>query len=484
MLILGAYVSLTAAIGAPQLFVPRILASVFLVVLLVVATYTARMLRYQWPTVVLVILTLVGLNLTGVMTSLMAGGAQAGGFLDRACRPDGESNLCQQAFQSRWGGIPLGTRPQSPRISLLVVGMVFYTALLMWFLVIGRPAPTDRWHHAFPLCVTAVAMPAAAFLIYVMYARLAGPCPLCMGSHIVTVLLFLVTALAWPRGGKVTDAAVATGELPNAQTATVASSPVALYAASWHRVVTALVLAAVVSSLGAFASTNIDLQRRSERLDKALTEIINNPDYVRWDFDRQPVAAIKPQPDDSVRGPESAPFIAIAYGDFQCPNCRQLAQRLDEVQAKYPGKLRVVFRHFPLDHSCNAMTTTYMHAFSCQAARAVEAARLVGGNQAFWKMHDAIFARQADLDMRPYAQIAEQIGLDRQRFMDEMNSDRSLQRIRAQIEGSEPLQVSQTPVMYLNGRRVRLWDSMTFWQAVLEGTSASRPASTPTASRP
>ncbi len=74
-------------------------------------------------------------------------------------------------------------------------------------------------------------------------------------------------------------------------------------------------------------------------------------------------------------------------------------------------------------------------------------------------------------------------GLDRRRFMDEMNSDRSLQRVRAQIEGSEPFNVSKTPAVYVNGRSIRLI-SMPFWQAIIEGMPAGRSTSAPTTSRP
>jgi protein-disulfide isomerase len=122
---------------------------------------------------------------------------------------------------------------------------------------------------------------------------------------------------------------------------------------------------------------------------------------------------------------------------------------------------------------------TYMHAFSCQGARAAEAARLLAGNEAFWKMHDAIFAHQDELDVHQYVRLARQIGLNPARFLEEMNGPRALQRIHAQVDGSAAYDVSSTPAVFLNGRPIRSWNSMAFWQAILE-VPAAHPSPTTT----
>jgi protein-disulfide isomerase len=246
---------------------------------------------------------------------------------------------------------------------------------------------------------------------------------------------------------------------------------------SGHRPATTRGLACVVAVLGMMDRGNQALLAAVKQYGKAYNRFAEDPAFIRWDLDRQPVVPWAVQRDDSARGSASAPFVAITYSDFQCPHCRTLAEKLDEVQRKFPGRLRVVFRHFPLDRSCNPLTRTYLHAFSCQAARAAEAARRLGGDRAFWKMHDALFAHQAELDRQPYAQLAGQIGLDSARFISEMNSPRTWERVKAHIERSKPFDVSTTPAVFLNGRRVRVWRSTAFWEAVLAAPS-SRPTST------
>jgi protein-disulfide isomerase/uncharacterized membrane protein len=471
MLLLGFYLCLMAASGSIRSAVPMVIVSMVLTLLVAGVWKMAGILSYQWPALVLVAMTLAGLNLAGIMNSLTSDSSQEGPRLERVCRPEGQSNLCQQAFQSRWARVPIG--PGS--MPIIVLGVVFYSALLFWFLVMGRPAPDQRVDHLVPVLVTAAGTVVAVQLTWVMFSRLAGPCRLCMGSHAVTVLLFVTTILSWPRRGR------AMAGVPGSQGA-CPSEPLTLQAASWHGPATTLFLVGVACLAIMQARLSGDVQRSSAQVAAVYQQIADDPEYIRWDFDRQPVEAIALGADDAVRGPNTAPFLAIAYGDFQCPKCKELADRLEEVQRAYPGRLRVAFRHFPLDRSCNPMTSSYTHAFACEAARAAEAARLIGGNQAFWKMHDAIFRNQSDLDMRPYAGLARQIGLDPGRLAAEMKGPRVNERIRAQIAGSEPFKVNSTPALFLNGHRVRQWGSMAFWKALL-GPPATRPAS-PASTRP
>jgi protein-disulfide isomerase/uncharacterized membrane protein len=484
-LILAIVVSLCAASGSFYAIPWMLSASVILVVTLILLARSSGTLRYQWPVPVLSVLALAGLVLTGVMITLSGDVSSDNPLVDRTCRADGQFNACQQAFQSRWAYVRIGVGPQAPRIPSVMLGAAFYSTLLVWFLVVGRPAPSERWCHLIPLAMTLVASGAAAFFILIMFTRLAGPCHLCIASHIITFLLLIVTAAAWPRCSQAATVSVETGGAPSIVLPTPGGSeppsapPLAWYAGSWHRPLTTLFAAGVLVLLAFQFRLNQSLQQSLNQQSRYTQQIVDDPNFMRWDLDRQPVLSMGTGEGDSVRGFQAAPFTVVTYSDFQCPMCKVLNDRLEEVQKKYPGKVRVVYRHFPLDRSCNRRVKTYMHAFSCQAARAAEAARLLGGDEAFWKMHDAIFAHQSELDVRPYAKLAGQIGLNPGKFLEEMNGPRALQRIRAQIDGSASYDVSSTPAVFLNGRQVRSWNSMAFWQAILEGPS-TRPVPTTT----
>ena len=70
----------------------------------------------------------------------------------------------------------------------------------------------------------------------------------------------------------------------------------------------------------------------------------------------------------AAHGPSSAPITIVEYSDFQCPFCRTGSQHLDEVMAAYPGKVRVVFKHMPLEdkHPTARRASEYFEAIAMQ----------------------------------------------------------------------------------------------------------------------
>ena len=68
-----------------------------------------------------------------------------------------------------------------------------------------------------------------------------------------------------------------------------------------------------------------------------------------------------------------------------------VASTLEQRLTEFPGKFRIVFKYFPMNKTCNDYINNTLHAASCAAAVTAEAARLLGGQEAFWKMHDELF---------------------------------------------------------------------------------------------
>src|SRR5258707_15871881 len=81
---------------------------------------------------------------------------------------------------------------------------------------------------------------------------------------------------------------------------------------------------------------------------------------------------------DHVLGPESATVTLVAYGDYECPHCRQLHPVAREMMKRTEG-LRLVYRHFPISK---------VHPYAVRAAEAAEAA---GAQGRFWEMNDLLF---------------------------------------------------------------------------------------------
>src|SRR5882672_4943833 len=91
-------------------------------------------------------------------------------------------------------------------------------------------------------------------------------------------------------------------------------------------------------------------------------------------------------PRDHVRGAPSAKVTLVEYGDFECPFCARAVPTVRELERKYGGDLRVVFRHNP---------RAFDHPHARAAAEAGEAAAEQGK---FWEMHDLLFSHQSALE--------------------------------------------------------------------------------------
>jgi protein-disulfide isomerase len=161
----------------------------------------------------------------------------------------------------------------------------------------------------------------------------------------------------------------------------------------------------------------------------------------------QPRRAQQPgAPNPYARGPASATVTLEEFSDFQCPACGGLEPALRSVVKDYGDRIRLVFRNFPLQ----------MHKYAFIAARAAEAA---GQQGKFWEMHDMLYDNQKEWSdsMEPRVQFdayATRLGLDVQRFRNDMARQELAERINADLQRGNTLGVKGTPTVYLNGREM------------------------------
>lgn len=153
-----------------------------------------------------------------------------------------------------------------------------------------------------------------------------------------------------------------------------------------------------------------------------------------------------PDPEeDWIKGPEDARITIVEYGDFQCPYCAEASRNLQELMEKYPDQIRLVYRHFPLD------------SIHDKAVLSTQAAEAAGRQDAFWEMHDLLYAAQQEWsDLNPAAftewaaDQAEELGLDREQFLEDMNSEQiAAEAQQAWVKGQE-IGLPGTPYLKIN----------------------------------
>lgn len=146
--------------------------------------------------------------------------------------------------------------------------------------------------------------------------------------------------------------------------------------------------------------------------------------------------------DDEVKGDKNAPVTVVEFTDYECPHCgRYFEQTYPQIIEKYvaTGKVRLVVRDYPL-------------SFHPQAQKAAEAAECAGEQGSYWAMHDKLFANQASLSVDNYKEWAGEIGLERARFDECLDSGAMAAEIKQDQADGWSYGISGTPVFFINGK--------------------------------
>lgn len=180
---------------------------------------------------------------------------------------------------------------------------------------------------------------------------------------------------------------------------------------------------------------------------------------------------------DPVKGESTAKLAIIEFSDYQCPFCaRHFRETLPQIEKDYikTGKVRYVFRDFPIEH---------VHR---EAMKAHEAARCAGEQGRYWEMHDQLFTNQRALDPKDLLLHARTVALDLTSFSSCLAGGKYLAGIRRGLDEGLRLGVTSTPTFLLGvaeskGAKIRVSRgikgavSYSYWKRVIqEGLSENQ----------
>ncbi len=141
------------------------------------------------------------------------------------------------------------------------------------------------------------------------------------------------------------------------------------------------------------------------------------------------------------RGNRNAPVVIQMFQDFQCPFCGHVVPTLEALEKEFPGKIRFVWRNYPLG---------FHHDARPAAAAALEA-KAQRGDAAFWKMHDRIFEhRENGMKEDQLVAHGQAIGLNVQRFRAALADGRHDAAIDRDLAVAAQLSVNGTPAFFVN----------------------------------
>ena len=158
---------------------------------------------------------------------------------------------------------------------------------------------------------------------------------------------------------------------------------------------------------------------------------------------------------DHASGSVSASVTLVEYGDYECPHCGHAHPIVKAVQSAMGDKLKFVFRNFPLAQA---------HA---HAQHAAESAEIAGDGGRFWEMHDTLFENQTSLTDDDLIGYAEEIGVDKETFAEELKGHTKQERVREDFMSGVKSGVNGTPTFFINGvRHDDSWDQETLLAAL------------------
>lgn len=159
-----------------------------------------------------------------------------------------------------------------------------------------------------------------------------------------------------------------------------------------------------------------------------------------------PVKAVSSS--DHIIGAKNAKVTLIEYSDFECPFCKRHFDTVKSALRDFPNDVRLVFRHYPLSFHQNAQ----------KEAEASECAAKLGGNDAFWKMHDKIFTETTSngtgFALEKLGPAAKEIGLNQAAFQKCLDSGEMAAKVAADTASGNDSGVEGTPATFVNGTLV------------------------------
>ena len=159
---------------------------------------------------------------------------------------------------------------------------------------------------------------------------------------------------------------------------------------------------------------------------------------------------------NAVQGREDSPVVVVEYSDFQCPFCKKYSDETRrQIVAKYGDRVRMVFKHYPLER---------IHPHAMTAAIAAQCAQREGK---FWEVHDQFFSRPDALDAQAVTDLGRSLGLS-EGYAACIVNEETRSEVEQDIQDASDVGVRGTPTFMINGQFLVGSQSASAFEAIFE----------------
>lgn len=339
------------------------------------------------------------------------------------------------------GGLGCNSVSSSPYSSLLGLplalwGAIFYCALVLLgvgSLIFRRDCGQAFLRWAFFLAVLGLAFD--LYLAHTMIFRIRAICGPCIATYAINVAIIIGLA------NQVWAAPESRIPLLSILPGTEDAQANDLYYRNVIKglLIGGILLTAIIGSAGSQFLTSSLTGNERERLAK-VTENLSRQKPQFIDVKNRPFM-----------GSEDAKLTVVEFSDFLCPYCSRASKYIKLAGSGNQDKARFVFRHYPLDKSCNRRLSSDLHPGACMLA---EGAVCAHEQKKFWAYHDIAFETKGQISRSVVQDIAARINLDLNTFNGCLDSGRGLEVVGEDIQAAFDAGVTGTPTLFINGRRL------------------------------
>ena len=330
---------------------------------------------------------------------------------------------CTQTYLSSYGelaGVPVA-----------IFGALYFAAVLAIAALAWKP-PAKTPSYA-PAYIFALSLPALAFVAYLAFASFFILHAFCILCAITYVAVVGITLVAWR------ESRVPFGTVPgraSSDLVAAARNPLAL-------AIAAVLVVATVVTAKAFPAGNAPAASASVPVEAL--PVVTDAEKAKW----AEWWELQPKEDVPVDG-GGAKVVIVKFNDYQCPLCGLTYTKYKPVFDNYPGTVKAITKHYPLEGECNPGVPGGGHLAACEAAAAVIMAQAKGTSD---KMEAWLFSHQGPPILTP-AQVKD-AARDVAGITDfDAQYPATLKEIRADAALGERLKVNATPTFFINGRRL------------------------------
>jgi len=351
----------------------------------------------------------------------------------------GFNDPCGRAARSAFGSIPGLGWPTS------FVGAAYFIAASLAWTLAGRCPP--RW-----ICWILRAGALASILLSTAMAVGGYLCAYCATVHAANLLAWVIAETLPTRRGSARAARIA---VPALIAFVLASLVLGIAQDRQHRIVSRQVESDLASSTRQLVEAQPDDQVPGSRSDPEPTQ--SAPFTGRYTLGASP-----------------APIRIVVFTDYQCPHCQQIEDQLMAL-VEQRDDVSLSVKHFPFCSACNRYVPDNRHPSACRAARAAEAAGLLGGSEAFWAMHRWLFDHRGSFTDAVLRIGLEQMNLNANALFDLLDSDQTLAPVQADIDEAMALGLRATPMIFINGVQLRGWNAPNAITRAVQALAATNP---------